>query len=102
MQYKNVTATPANGAVITFLNTATAAINPFWQKDSLEILPGRYVFDENSGAAIMRATTDQGIEVVMQKQYNIDNMVYKYRLDTFFGVTNKQPEMSGIMLFGQP
>lgn len=102
LQYKNVTATPANGAVITFLNTATAAINPFWQKDSLEILPGRYVFDENSGAAIMRATTDQGIEVVMQKQYNIDNMVYKYRLDTFFGVTNKQPEMSGIMLFGQP
>jgi hypothetical protein len=102
LQYKNVTATPANGAVITFLNTATAAVNPFWQKDSLEILPGRYVFDESSGASIMRASTDQGFEVVMQKQYDINTMVYKYRLDTFFGVTNKQPEMSGIMLFGQP
>lgn len=102
LQYKNVTATPANGAVITFLNTATAAVNPFWQKDSLEILPGKYVIDENSGVAVMRATTDQGIEVVMQKQYDIDYMITKYRLDTLFGVVNKQPEMSGILLFSQP
>jgi hypothetical protein len=28
-------------------------------------------------------------------------MTTKYRLDTLFGVVNKQPEMSGIMLFGQ-
>lgn len=102
LQYKNVTATPANGAVITFLNTATASVNPFWQKDSLEILPGKYVIDENSGVAVMRATTDQGIEVVMQKQYDIDYMITKYRLDTLFGVVNKQPEMSGILLFSQP
>ena len=102
LQYKNVTATPANGAVITFLNTATAAVNPFWQKDSLEILPGKYVIDESSGVAVMRATTDQGIEVVMQKQYDIDYMITKYRLDTLFGVVNKQPEMSGILLFSQP
>lgn len=102
LQYKNVTATPANGAVITFLNTATASVNPFWQKDSLEILPGRYVIDESSGVAVMRASTDQGIEVVMQKQYDINNMVTKYRLDTLFGVVNKQPEMSGILLFSQP
>ena len=102
LQYKNVTATPANGAVITFLNTATASVNPFWQKDSLEILPGKYVIDESSGVAVMRATTDQGIEVVMQKQYDIDYMITKYRLDTLFGVVNKQPEMSGILLFSQP
>jgi hypothetical protein len=28
-------------------------------------------------------------------------MKTKYRLDTLFGVVNKQPEMSGILLFGQ-
>ena len=28
--YKNVTATPASGAAITFLNTVAAYVNPFW------------------------------------------------------------------------
>jgi hypothetical protein len=101
LQYKNVTATPANGAAITFLNTAAAYVNPFWQKDALEILPGRYAVPTDAGAAVMRATTDQGIELVMQKQYDINTMRVKYRLDTLFGVVNKQPEMSGIILFGQ-
>lgn len=100
-EYQNVTATPANGAAITFLNIADASVNPFWQKDALEILPGRYAVPSDSGAAVMRATTDQGIEVVMQKFYDINTMKTKYRLDTLFGVVNKQPEMSGIMLFNQ-
>lgn len=102
LQYQNVTATPANGAAITFLNTANADINPFWQKDALEILPGRYAVPTDAGAAVMRASTDQGIELVMQKQYDINTMLTKYRLDTIYGVVNKQPEMSGIMLFSQP
>jgi hypothetical protein len=101
LQYKNVTATPANGAAITFLNTVDAYVNPFWQKDALEILPGRYAVPADAGAAVMRATTDQGIELVMQKQYDINTMKTKYRLDTLYGVVNKQPEMSGIILFSQ-
>ena len=101
LEYKNVTATPANGAAITFLNTVSANVNPFWQKDSLEILPGRYAVPSDAGTAVMRASTDQGIELVMQKFYDINTMKTKYRLDTLFGVVNKQPEMSGIILFGQ-
>ncbi len=101
LEYKNVTATPANGAAITFLNTVSANVNPFWQKDSLEILPGRYAVPSDAGTAVMRASTDQGIELVMQKFYDINTMKTKYRLDTLFGVVNKQPEMSGIILFSQ-
>lgn len=101
LQYKNVTATPANGAAITFLNTVSANVNPFWQKDSLEILPGRYAVPTDAGTAVMRASTDQGIEVVMQKFYDINTMRTKYRLDTLFGVVNKQPQMSGVILFSQ-
>jgi hypothetical protein len=101
LQYKNVTATPANGAAITFLNTVSANVNPFWQKDSLEILPGRYAVPSDAGTAVMRASTDQGIEVVMQKFYDINTMRTKYRLDTLFGVVNKQPQMSGVILFSQ-
>ena len=101
LQYKNVTATPANGATVTFLNTVDAAVNPFWQKDAIEILPGRYAVPGDAGAAVMRASTDQGIELVMQKQYDIQTMKTFYRLDCFYGVVNKQPEMSGIILFSQ-
>lgn len=101
LQYKNVTSTPANGAAITFLNTVSANVNPFWQKDSLEILPGRYAVPTDAGTAVMRASTDQGIEVVMQKFYDINTMRTKYRLDTLFGVVNKQPQMSGVILFSQ-
>jgi hypothetical protein len=50
----------------------------------------------------MRATTDQGIEVVMQKFYDINTMKTKFRLDTLFGVVNKQPEMTGLIMFSQP
>lgn len=101
LEYQNVTAAPANGAAITWLNTVAAYINPFWQKDALEILPGRYAVPEDAGTAVMRASTDQGIELVMQKFYDINTMKTKYRLDTLFGVVNKQPEMSGMILFSQ-
>lgn len=101
LEYQNVTATPANGAAITWLNTAAAYFNPFWQKDALEILPGRYAVPTDAGTAVMRASTDQGIELVMQKFYDINTMKTKYRLDTLFGVVNKQPEMSGVILFSQ-
>lgn len=101
-QYKNVTATPAGGAAITFLNTATGTMNPFWHRDAIEILPGKYSIPTDAGVAVMRATTDNGVEIVMQKRYDIETMKTKFRLDTLFGVVNKQPEMTGIMMFSQP
>jgi len=100
-QYQNCIVTPAAAAAITFLNTVTASVNPFWQRDALELLPGRYSVPADAGAAVLRGTTDNGIELVMQKFYDINTMTTKYRCDTLFGVVNKQPEMSGIMLFSQ-
>ena len=100
-QYQNCIVTPSGTAAIVFLNTTTAYANPFWQRDALELLPGRYAVPSDAGTAVMRGTTDNGIELVMQKFYDINTMTTKYRCDTLFGVVNKQPEMSGIMLFGQ-
>lgn len=101
LRYQNVTVTGSATAAVVFLNTVAAPINPFWHKDAIELLPGRYVVPENAGVATMQFTTEQGINVVMQKQYDINTMKTKYRLDTFFGVVNKQPEMTGIILFNQ-
>jgi hypothetical protein len=101
LQYQNCIVTPNTGRTINRLNTTTAPVNCFWQKDALEILPGRYSVPADAGTAVLRASTDQGIELVMQKFYDINTMKTKYRLDTLFGVVNKQPEMSGILLFNQ-
>ena len=100
-QYKNVTATPANGAAITFLNTVTAAVNCFWHRDAIELLPASLAIPTDAGADIMRATTDQGVVLVMQKQFDINTQKTKYRWDTLFGVAMLQPEMAGIQLFSQ-
>jgi hypothetical protein len=101
-QYKNcVVNTPAANSALVFLNTTAAPVNPFWQKDAIELLPGRYSVPTDAGADVMRSTTENGVEVVFVKQFDINTLKTKYRLDVVFGVCLKQPEMAGLMMFGQ-
>lgn len=101
-QYQNCIVTAKSGtAGITFLNTQPAFMNPFWSKDAIEILPGRLAVPNDAGAATMRATTDNGVEIVMSKQFDINTQRTKFRVDTLYGVVNKQPQMSGVIMFGQ-
>lgn len=101
-QYQNcIVSSKSATAAITFLNTVAGFMNPFWQKDAIEILPGRLAVPRNAGADVMTATTDNGIEVVMQKQFDINTQKTKYRVDTLYGTVNKQPEMSGVVMFSQ-
>jgi hypothetical protein len=101
LEYKNVTVVGSTTAPITFLNKNAAYLNPFWQKDALEILPGRLAIPSDAGVAVMRGVTDVGVELVMSKFYDINTSTTKYRMDTLFGVVCKQPEMAGVMLFSQ-
>ena len=99
--YQNVTATPANGAAITWLNTAAASLNPFWKMDAVELLPGRFAPPSDAGVQVLRATTEQGIEMTLEKFYDINTKLIKYRADVIFGVAVLQPEMCGLQLFSQ-
>lgn len=104
LEYKNVTATPANGAALTFLNTASSNVAPFWDERAIELLPGRNGVDEdltNAGAGYMRGTTELGVQVTLYKFFDIDSKIYKYRCDTRFGVGMTNPEMCGVVLFSQ-
>jgi hypothetical protein len=103
-QYKNCEVTESATAAIVFLNTVAAPVNPFWQRDAIEILPGRYEVPTNAGLAVQRAAVSSeagAVECIMTKQAGIDGLKTKFRVDVLFGVCNKQPEMSGIMLFNQ-
>lgn len=100
-QYQNCSATPASNAAFTWLNTTAASVNPFWQEDAFEIVPGNYRPNEDAGLAIMRATTSNGVTVTMARQGAIGDLSTKYRWDTFYGLVNKQPEMTGAIMFSQ-
>jgi hypothetical protein len=104
LEYKNVTATPASGAPITFLNTAAGNVCPFWDERAIELLPGRNGVDTEmmgAGAGFMRGTTELGVDVIMYKFFDINTKKYKYRVDTRFGVGMTNPEMCGVVLFSQ-
>ena len=93
--------TPGGTAGIDFLNSDATGYNYFWAKPSIEILPGRYAIPDNEGVQVIRGTTSQGIEVVMGKKFDNMTFVSTYTLDVLFGVVNTQPEMNGILIFGQ-
>jgi hypothetical protein len=102
LQYKNVEVASTSGtAAIVWLNKVAAPMNPFWCKDSIELLPGRYAVPTDQGVDIMRATTDNGIEVVMSKKFDNSTFTTLYTLDTLFGVVNTNPQMNGVLMFGQ-
>lgn len=103
-EYKNVSATPANGANITFLNTVTGNVAPYFDTRAIELLPGRQGVDEDlmaAGAGSIRATTELGIEVVLYKFFDINKKMFKYRADARWGVGCTNPEMAGVLLFNQ-
>lgn len=102
LAYKNIEVTSTSAtAAITFLNSDTSAANPFWFRDSVELLPGRYAVPSGQGPAVLRATTEQGLEVVMTKFFNHSTFVSEFTLNVLFGVVNTNPEMNGIIMWNQ-
>lgn len=102
-QYKNVEVVSTSGtAAVTFLTRNTANLNPFWHKDSIQLLPGRYAVPTDQGADVMRGTTDQGMELVMTKWFDTSTFLTRFTFDTYYGVVNLNPEQNGVILWGQP
>ena len=101
--YQNVDAAPAHGASLTFLNTVAGQVNAFWHGESIEVIHGRLGLEElrGGGLDIMTATTDQGVQIALVKQGSINALQQKYRWVIFYGTSNKNPLMNGIMLSGQ-
>jgi len=99
--YQNVTAVPADNAPLTFLNTATRAINPFWSEDSCVLSFGKLAFPSGQGAQVMTATTDQGVPLIMS--YAFDHLKAKttVRFTTLYGIGILQPEKCGFVVANQ-
>lgn len=100
--YANCSQQAQNTATINWLNTVTAQTNPFFMNDSIEVFGGNLAFgDDMAGVAVMREMTDSGIEIIFAKQGDVKTGKSTYRLTTFYGVTNLNPEMNGILIGSQ-
>jgi hypothetical protein len=100
--YANSSRATIGAEAITWLNTTAAQSNPFFMNDSIEVFGGNLAFGEDmAGVAVMREMTDSGIEIIFAKQGDVKTGVSTYRLTTFYGVTNLNPEMNGILIGGQ-
>jgi len=100
-EYANVSATPADNAALTWLNTTAAPMNPFFRKESMILIPGSYTVDPDDGWQVMRATTDLGIGITYTRQGAINDLSVKARWDIDFGTAILNPEMAGVQLFSQ-
>lgn len=101
--YGNCSTGAAGGAAVTAVNSTTARVNTFWSKDSIEIFEGKLAVpaSDMAGLATMTGSTDSGVQLVLAKQGNINDLTAKYRWTIYYGVTNLNPQMNGIQLFGQ-
>ncbi len=101
-EYQNVTATPANGATLTWLNTATAELNPFFNKNALVLIPGSFTVDPEDGWQVLRATTPKfGIKITYTRQGDINTLNVKARWDIDYGTVFLNPQMGGAIAFNQ-
>jgi len=100
-EYMNVSATPASGAALTWLNTTTAEMNPFFVRDSLLLVPGSYAVDPQDGWQVQRARTDMGIGITYTRQGEINDLSVKVRWEVDFGTSFLNPQFGGVEMFGQ-
>lgn len=99
--YQNVTAQAAAGAAITFLNTATAPANVFWEQGAVTLDYGKLEFPSGTGAQVMTSTTKNGVPIVMVAQMNAQTGKVFVRATTLYAATVLQPERCGIILANQ-
>lgn len=99
--YQNVTAPAADGAALTFLNTASAPVNAFWAQGAVALDYGRLAFPSGQGAQVMEATTEQGVPLTMSYSFNHITAKTSVRFTTLYAATVLDPEQCGIVIANQ-
>lgn len=99
--YRNVTASAAGAAPITFLNTSTRAVNAFWADGAVTLDYGSIQWETDSGVKVMKATTKQGVPIAMGYSQGLMNGSLQIRCVTRYATTVLDPEQCGIIIANQ-
>lgn len=100
--YANIDTTITGTTVVVRLNTdATARTNLFWDKDAVEVLGGTIpaeLFTQFDGMKVMTERMKNGLNMYMVYDGNINDMTFRYRLFTWYGITIKDPSRAGVAI----
>lgn len=100
--YANIDTQILNTATMNRLNIdATNKTNVFWCKESIEVLGGDApieLLNEFGGMKVISSTMSNGQKMYMAYDGNIDELTFKCRLFTWYGLTNKNPSANGVAL----
>ena len=100
--YANIDTQITSGATVNRLNTdASAKVNAFWCKNSIEVTGGDapiQLLNEFGGQRVISSTMKNGQTMYMAYDGNIDKLTFKCRLFTWYGVTNKDPSANVIFV----
>ena len=100
--YANIDTQILTGATVDRINTdASKKVNAFWNKDSIEVTGGDApitLLNEFGGQKVISETMSNGQKMYMAYDGNIDNMTFKCRLFTWYGLTNRNPSANGVFV----
>ena len=98
--YANIDTRILSGATITRLNTDTdIKPNIFWAQDSIEIIGGQIpaaMLKQFGGLNVMSETMENGQVMYLIYDGTIEDLTFKARLFTWWGLVNVRPDANGI------
>ena len=98
--YANVNTRILNTATVNRLNIdASAKTNLFWAKDSIEVVGGSIpaeLFSQFAGNKVVTSRLKSGLDMYMVYDGSIDDMSFRFRLFTWYGLTNCNPSANGV------
>lgn len=99
--YQNVNIAAGAGAAITFLNTVSKPVNPFWVDGAVELMVGKLAFPSGQGAQVMTATSKNGVPLIMSYQFDHLKAKTTCRYTALYAATVLQPELAGVVIANQ-
>lgn len=100
--YANIDTRILTAATVDRLNIdASAKVNAFWCKNSIEVLGGDAPVDllnQFGGQRVISSTMKNGQIMYMAYDGDIDKLTFKCRLFTWYGLTNKDPSANGVFV----
>lgn len=102
LAYANVDTTISNTDSVDRLNVGTSEkANIFWAHDSIEVVGGDVPMDllsEFDGMKVISETMANGQRMYMVYDGNIATLNLRFRIFTWYGLTNKNPMANGLAL----
>ena len=96
----NINTTIKNDATVVRLNVdASARVNIFWAKDSIEVIGGDapiQLLSEFGGMQVISSAMSNGQKMYMAHDGNIETLNFQCRLFTWWRLVNKNPMGNGV------